>query len=204
MTGIKNIIFDLGGVILNIDFRKTEQAFHDLGVEDFSKHITQFHITPLFQDYETGKIDDTTFIKGIQALSHRPITEAEVIIAWNALLLDFPEERINLLKKLRNKYRLFLLSNTNAIHLVEFQRRFHDLTGGYLEAIFEKTYYSHAVGMRKPNEEIYQLVVNENKLVPAETLFVDDTAANFPGSEKIGLRSAHVVAPKTILDLGLI
>jgi glucose-1-phosphatase len=203
MTEIKNIIFDLGGVILNIDFSRTEKAFQDLGVKDFSKHITQFHITPLFQDYETGKIDDKTFIKGIQSLSPHSLAESEVINAWNALLLDFPEERIALLKKLSNKYRLFLLSNTNAIHLAEFQRRFHDLTGGYLEDIFEKTYYSHLVKMRKPSEEIYSLVVNDNNLTPSETLFVDDTAANFHGSEKIGLHSAHVTPFKTILDLGL-
>lgn len=204
MIGIRNIIFDLGGVILNIDFSLTAKAFNELGVEDFAKNFTQFHYTSFFQDYETGKIDDASFIKGIQSLSSKPLSEIEVINAWNALLLDFPEERITLLKQLKIKYRLFLLSNTNAIHLVAFQKKFHTLTGGYLEDLFEKTYYSHAVGMRKPSEEIYQLVVNENNLVPAETLFVDDTAANFLGSEKIGLRSAHVAGSKTILDLGLL
>ncbi len=204
MTGIKNIIFDLGGVILNIDFNRTAKAFTDLGIDDFSKHITKFQASSLFLDYETGLIDDDTFIKGIQSLSPKPLSEQEVIDAWNALLLDFPEERIAFLKLLRKKYRLFLLSNTNAIHLVEFQKRFYALTGNYLEGVFEKTYYSHVVKLRKPSEAIYQLVVSENSLIPSETLFVDDTAVNFQGSEKIGLKSAHIPPPKTILDLGLL
>jgi glucose-1-phosphatase len=201
MTGIKNIIFDLGGVVLDIDFSLTNRAFADLGLKGFSDHITQHHITPLFEAYETGKVDDAAFIRGIQDLSGLPLTEQQIIAAWNALLLEFSPPRIEWLKKLKNKYRLFLLSNTNAIHLREFQERLKRLSGVYLEDIFEKTYYSHAVGLRKPHAEIYQLVIDENGLNPAETLFVDDTASNFSGAEQVGLKTFHLKAPMTILDL---
>ena len=200
---IKNIIFDLGGVLINIDFKLTEQAFAKLGFHDFSKHITQFHITRLFEDYETGKINDAGFINRIQQLAPHPITENEIIHAWNALLLDFPPERIELLKKIKQQYRIFLLSNTNALHHTEFQKRFFALTGGQLEDVFDKTYYSQTTGMRKPNAEIYQLVVDENKLNPSETLFIDDTASNFSGAEQVGLQTFHLTAPMTILDIPL-
>ncbi|HSC37712.1 MAG TPA: HAD family phosphatase [Chitinophagaceae bacterium] len=201
MTGIKNIIFDLGGVVLDIDFKLTEKAFAQLGMEDFSSYITQHHITPLFEDYETGKIDDAAFIKGVQDLSGLPLTEQQIIRAWNALLLEFSPARIEWLKALKHKYRLFLLSNTNAIHLREFQERLKKLSGGYLEDIFEKTYYSHAVRMRKPHAEIYRLVIEENGLNPSETLFIDDTASNFSGAEEVGLKVLHLKPPMTILDL---
>lgn len=201
MATIKNIIFDLGGVILNIDFKYTEEAFGKLGFTDFSQYITQHHITPLFEAYETGKIDDAAFIKGIQEIAGQPITAAEIVHAWNALLLDFPPERIELLKKISTQFRIFLLSNTNALHHAEFQKRFFSLTGGYLEDVFHKTYYSQTAKMRKPDAEFYQLVINENKLVPSETLFIDDTAVNLSGAIQTGLQTFHLKKPMTILEM---
>jgi putative hydrolase of the HAD superfamily len=201
MTGIKNIIFDLGGVVMNIDFALTTKAFAALGMEGFDNYITQYHITPLFEDYETGKIDDDTFIKAVQELSGLPLTREQITGAWNALLLDFPPARIELLRALKKKYRLFLLSNTNSLHLIEFRERFRRASGVWLEDIFEKTYYSHAVGLRKPHAAIYRLVIDENGLDPRETLFVDDTASNFSGAEEIGLKVLHVKPPMTIMDL---
>jgi glucose-1-phosphatase len=203
MATIKNIIFDLGGVIMNIDFKQTENAFDKLGFSNFSQYINQFHITPLFEEYETGKIDDAAFIKGIQEIAGKPITADEIVHAWNALLLDFPPERIELLKKIKSQYRIFLLSNTNALHHAAFQKRFFTLTGGYLEDIFHKTYYSQTTGMRKPNAEIYQLVTDENKLDPSATLFIDDTASNFSGAKEVGLQIFHLKAPMTILEIPL-
>jgi putative hydrolase of the HAD superfamily len=203
MPQIKNIIFDLGGVIMNIDFKKTEKAFADLGFPDFAQYMTQHHITPFFREYETGKINDDDFIKGIQQMAAKPIADREIIQAWNALLLDFPPERIALLENLRHRYRIFLLSNTNALHYSAFQQRLHALTGKTLEDIFEKTYYSHGVNLRKPDTAIYQLVLDENQLDPSETLFIDDTASNFSGAEEAGIEIFHLKAPMTILDIPL-
>jgi putative hydrolase of the HAD superfamily len=203
MPGLKNIIFDLGGVLMNIDFKKTEKAFADLGFTDFKQHMTQFHITPFFEEYETGKINEAAFIKGIQQIAGKPLTDQQIIHAWNALLLDFPPERIALLEKLRQRYRLFLLSNTNALHYESFQQTLKNLTGKKLEDIFEKTYFSHTVQLRKPDAAIYQLVLDENNLNPGETLFIDDTASNFSGAEEIGIQTFHLKAPMTILDMPL-
>jgi len=188
---------------MNIDFKKTEKAFADLGFTDFKQHMTQFHITPFFEEYETGKINEAAFIKGIQQIAGKPLTDQQIIHAWNALLLDFPPERIALLEKLKQRYRLFLLSNTNALHYASFQQTLKNLTGKKLEDIFEKTYFSHTVQLRKPDAAIYQLVLDENNLNPGETLFIDDTASNFSGAEEIGIQTFHLKAPMTILDMPL-
>jgi putative hydrolase of the HAD superfamily len=203
MQNIKNVIFDLGGVILNIDFAKTNEAFHELGLKNFANHINQFHITDLFLNYETGKIDDVDFINGIAKLSDKPMAEQEIVAAWNALLLDFPPERIQLLQKIKTTYRTFLLSNTNAIHLNEFQQRLKREQGVYLEDLFEKTYYSHVVKMRKPNAGIFELVLNENDLDPSETLFIDDTYSNFAEAEKLGIQIFHLDKGMSITDIDL-
>ncbi|MGC4036122.1 MAG: HAD family phosphatase [Chitinophagaceae bacterium] len=201
MQNIKNIIFDLGGVILNIDFKKTEEAFRKLGLDNFSDHISQHHITDFFRKYEMGLIDDDTFVADISKMIGKPVTAEEIIAAWNALLLDFPPARIELLKKLHKKYRTFLLSNTNSIHLKEFNQRLFKERGVYLEDIFEKTYYSHAVNLRKPDAAIFELVIKENNLVPEETLFIDDTASNFPEAEKMGIKVHHVTPDNGITDI---
>ena len=203
MRSIKNIIFDLGGVILNIDFKKTNDAFHLLGLENFGQHINQFHITDLFLNYETGQIDDIEFIDSVAKLSGKPMPEDKIVEAWNALLLDFPKERIDLLKKIKSRYRTFLLSNTNSIHLKEFQERLHNEQGVYLEDLFEKAYYSHVVKLRKPNADIFQLVLKENNLEPWETLFIDDTESNFAEAEKLGIQIFHLKPGMSITDIEL-
>jgi len=203
MHNIKNIIFDLGGVILNIDFKKTNDAFHSLGLENFAQHINQFHITDLFLQYETGQIDDIEFIESVANLSGKPMSHDDIIDAWNALLLDFPPERINLLKRIKSKYRTFLLSNTNSIHLKEFQQRLHNEQGVYLEDLFEKAYYSHVVKLRKPHADIFNLVLKENDLEPSETLFIDDTESNFAEAKKLGIQIYHLKHGMSITDMDI-
>lgn len=200
MKNIKNIIFDLGGVILNIDMKKTELALQQLGIDTFSQLMSPAAVQSFFRDYETGKIDNAAFIRSIQSLSSKSSTEKEIVDAWNALLLDFPAERIELLKQLRKKYRLFLLSNTNAIHHQQFQQQLYQQTGNYLEDFFEKTYYSHTIGLCKPDVACFQYVINENNLDPAETIFVDDSEANINGAKQAGLSVLHIKPGITIMD----
>ena len=203
MAAIKNIIFDLGGVIMNIDFKLTENAFSALGFTDFKQHMTQFHITPFFEQYETGKIDDAAFIKGVQQIAGQPLSDQQVMNAWNALLLDFPPARIDLLEKIKNDYRIFLLSNTNSLHYQAFQQTLQAQTGKKLEDLFEKTYYSHTAHLRKPHASIYQLVLDENNFQPAETLFIDDTASNFSGAEELGIQTLHLKPPMQVTEIPL-
>lgn len=149
MEGIKNIIFDLGGVILNLDNRRTEEAFTKLGVKDIRQYFGHGHAAAFFKEYEMGRITDKEFVDAIRDLTGAAVPDQAIIDAWNALLLDFPPERIDLLRKLGKSYRLFLFSNTNALHLAALRRIYADAFGrGMLDDHFEKTYYSHLMGMR--------------------------------------------------------
>lgn len=203
MEHIKNVIFDLGGVILNIDFKKTDEAFRLLGWDNFSDHISQHHITDFFEQYETGQMDDDSFVRGIREMIGKPVSEHQIVAAWNALLLDFPAERIRFLQDVKARYNTYLLSNTNSIHHKEFQERLKKQYGVYLEDLFDKVYYSHVVKLRKPLAAIFELVLHENGLNPAETLFVDDTASNFPEAVKLGINVHHLVPGTSITALPL-
>ena len=202
MQNIKNIIFDLGGVILDIDLKRTEKAFIDLGVTNFNELFRLGHAASFFKDHEAGKITDAEFLDSLQKLAKYSLEPDVVQKAWNALLIRFPPERVDLLKRLKTKYRLFLLSNTNEIHLAAFQKIYHDtFNNGPLDYLFEKAYYSYQIGLRKPNKEAYEYVLKENQLIPGETLFIDDTLVNVEAARQSGMKAIHLEQGKTLLDL---
>ena len=202
MTSYKNIIFDLGGVILNIDYNLTANAFKKLGIENYNDLYTQFNQISLFDDLEIGKISPNFFRTKIKELCKINISDTEIDNAWNAMLLDFPKERLDLLNKLKNKYRLFLLSNTNEIHLIDYQNQLQEKFNiNNLGEFFEKEYYSHIVGLRKPNKEIFEMVLNENKLNASETLFIDDSIQHIEGAKLVGINTYHLTKGESIIDL---
>lgn len=199
---IKNIIFDLGGVILNIDYNLTSRAFNNLGLTDFDEKYSQAKQNHLFDNLETGKILPHEFRKELKTYFSQSVSDSELDNAWNAMLLDLPVERIELLKRLKLKYRLFLLSNTNAIHFRAYSVYLEQTFGANLfDEIFDKQYLSFQLGLRKPDKEIFELVINENNLVPAETLFIDDSIQHIEGSRNTGIRGYHLNSPETILDI---
>lgn len=200
---IKNIIFDLGGVILNIDLRKTQEAFRLLGLKEIDSIFRMGHIDSFFKLYEKGALSDDQFVEEIQKEIGSPVSFEKIVAAWNALLLDFPPERIELLKELKSRYRLFLLSNTSALHHIRFHEIFKQEFGISLDDLFEKAYYSHVIKLHKPDTAAYKLITDENGLDPAETLFIDDSPANVEGAEKAGLKGIYLEPGKTILELGL-
>jgi epoxide hydrolase-like predicted phosphatase len=197
MGEIKNIIFDLGGVIINLDIPKTIAEFNKLTHRPFEAIYTQLQQTPLFDDFDKGRITEEKFFEEIKRLLEAPVTNEQLRHAWNAMLLDFPLHRLELLKTLKTKYRLFLLSNTNETHITEFEKQLQ-LTRGHknLEPFFEKVYYSCRINMRKPDTEIFELVLNENNLKPRETLFLDDSPQHIEGALKTGIRAHFLVKEK--------
>ena len=204
MHQIKNIIFDLGGVILDIDFGRTEKAFTELGVENFKDLFGLGHASSFFKDHEAGRISDDEFIASLIRLTEKSYDAGAVKKAYNALLISFPPERIEFLKKLRSRYRLFLLSNTNGIHFNAFQKIYNEaFNNGSFDALFEKAYYSHLTGIRKPNKQAYEYVLKESNLNPAETLFIDDALVNVEAARDVGMQAIHLTSGKTILNLGL-
>ncbi|MBV8254756.1 MAG: HAD family phosphatase [Chitinophaga sp.] len=202
MQGIKNIIFDLGGVILNIDYQKTNDAFVALGVANFHELYSQFKGSHLFDNLETGHISTEEFLQEMHKHLPAGVTDQQIIDAWCAMLLDFPLQRLQLLQQLRQQYNLYLLSNTNAIHLERFNQILMETRGiPSLAAFFDKAYYSHEMGLRKPGTEIYEVVLQENGLKAGETVFIDDTLPNIEAAKKVGLHTIHLLPPKTILDI---
>jgi HAD superfamily hydrolase (TIGR01509 family) len=202
MQGIKNIIFDLGGVILNINYQLTNEAFTKLGVKNFNELYSQFHGSSLFNGLETGHVSTDEFLAEMHKYVPEGVTDAQLIAAWNAMLLDFPLQRLQLLQQLRQHYNLYLLSNTNAIHLEQFNRLLQESRGiPSLGSFFDRAYYSHQMGQRKPDKASYQMVLDENGLNAEETLFVDDLLQNIEGAQAVGLKTIHLQSPKTILDI---
>lgn len=200
---IKNIIFDLGGVILNIDYNQTSNYFKELGIKDFDEIYSQAKQNNLFNDFETGKIDPKEFRAALKEYVPKA-TDKEIDFAWNAMLLDLPKERIELLKKIKENYRIFLLSNTNAIHVKAFTKYIDQLYGeNVFSSIFENHYYSNEIGYRKPNANAFQYVIDSNDLKPEETLFIDDSTQHIKGANKAGLNSFLLEKDKDITSLFL-
>ena len=192
MAKTKNIIFDLGGVLLNLDIQKTVDAFKQLGLNNTEELFRVGYAASFFKQHETGSINDEEFIASIEKLTGSSGKQQQITEAWNALLLDFPPERIQWLQGLKNSYRLFLFSNTNAIHLNRFQETFYTSHGFAMDELFEKTYYSHLVRVRKPDIKAYEMVLNENNLEASQTIFIDDALVNVESAESIGIHGIHL------------
>lgn len=204
MEGIKNIIFDLGGVLINIDFSITERAFIELGVDQFSEMFTQHHSNDLFVELETGKISPDAFYKAFRKGTGTNLSDETIKTAWNALLLDFRIPSLEWLAGIKNKYRIFLFSNTNQIHHDAFVESYRQQTGKTdFDGFFEKAYYSQNMGMRKPNAEPFLQILKEQNLVASETLFIDDTIKNIEAAKALGMQTVHLQWPQTLPDLDL-
>jgi len=190
---IKNIIFDFGGVICNIDVKIAEKRFAELGLSAGDDKSSIAKVKKLFENIETGALGPQEFRDELKKYFLNPVTDAQIDDAWNALLLDIPENRIRLLEDLRKHYRIFLLSNTNEIHyrcyVESFRKQF-----GYenFDALFEKAYFSYRIGLRKPLLEIFSFVLQRSRLNPSETLFIDDTLMHVEGARNAGMYAYHL------------
>lgn len=186
MRGINAIIFDLGGVIINLNQQLTFSAFEKIGGTE-----EKLHAKPeVFTNYEKGKISTSRFLSELTLQLNEGVSEAEIINAWNAMLLDVPAHRLQLIRQLSARYRLFVLSNTNELHIAEFEKIFnreHPAENWY--GLFEKVYYSHQVGYRKPEPQIFEHVLQEQRLDVGRTLFIDDTEMHVNAARKLGIKS---------------
>jgi len=199
---MKNIIFDLGGVILNIDYLRTSKAFKELGHANFDDLYTQASQTPLFNLFETGKISEVNFFGQLAAELHSTCSLDELKNAWNAMLLGLPVERMEKLNELNKTHSIFLLSNTNETHVKAFQK-IVEQQYGYAQFLstFHTTYYSNEIGMRKPDAEVFEFVLDQHNLKPEDTLFIDDSIQHIKGAQQCGLHTHHLTPSETILDL---
>ncbi len=201
MENTTAIIFDLGGVIMDIDVKHTLHAFTQLGIENIHQYFGHGFAASFFSDHEAGRISDEIFLEKIKALLAKDVSDESIVHAWNALLLSFPAARIDLLRELGKKYRIFLYSNTNAIHYNRFSEIFTQTFTGKLEDLFEKAYFSHQLGHRKPDPEGYLEIIAENELDREKTLFVDDALINVEGAIKTGLKALYMPPDFYITDI---
>jgi len=202
LHGIKNIIFDLGGVIINLSVEKTHQAFASLSGLPLEEIKSIVHHGAFFHEYEKGLINDADFRSHLRESLNLKVGDAELDFAWNAMLLDIPIERIRLLEKLKPGFKIFLLSNTNNIHLQCFNNQVKQLTGfASIDQYFHQAYYSHLVKMSKPDVEIYEHVLRSSNLIADETIFLDDNKDNLTGANKAGIQTFHVQHPDQIFSL---
>ena len=187
---ISSIIFDLGGVILDIDYELTTKAFIDLGLKNFRDVYSQKKQRRFFDDFEKGNLSRKQFFEEVRTHLPEGITDMRIEEAWNAMLMHIPAERIEWLREVNSRYRTFLLSNTNEIHIQAFRKILQDDFGNdVLKEHFEKCYYSSEIGMRKPDLEIFRHVISENELEPSTTLFIDDSPQHVEGALAAGLNA---------------
>lgn len=197
MQNIKNIIFDYGNVIFSIDFTRAQAAFRKLGVREVDSLYAHHGQDGLFDNFDKGLITSKEFRDGIRHLASCPDLEDEAIdAAWNALLLGVPPGHHDLLREYKARYRTFLLSNNNEIHyrwIHEHLLSVHGLTDN--SSLFEKTYYSHLMGLRKPDRQIFEFVLEDNGLMPEETLFIDDSPQHLETARSLGMHT--IMVPST-------
>jgi glucose-1-phosphatase len=187
---VKNIIFDLGGVIINLDYQKTADAFRKLGASSFDVIYNQKKQEHLFDDFEKGILSEADFRNEIRKHLREGVADEMIDSAWNAMLLDVPTARMEMLQLLAGNYRIFLLSNTNIIHVKSFSAALDKQYGSKaFDKVFEKVYYSCFMNMRKPDSEIFEKVIKENNLDAGSTIFIDDSPQHVKGAHSYGITS---------------
>lgn len=191
---VENIIFDFGGVICTIDVALTEKAFRGLGMKPAPEDRGQPGYLQVFSDLEEGLITPPEFRDKLRRYLPDATTDQQIDDAWNALLLDIPPHRITLIEQLKQHYRIFLLSNSNAIHFDVFNTRFARQFGypDGLTGLFEHTWFSYRLRMKKPDPAIFHHVTREAGLSPRHTLFIDDTLVHVEGARQAGLQAHHL------------
>lgn len=180
----------MGKVILEVDFDKTVKAFNHLAGFDTSKIYNYHKQINLFDDFETGKINATTFRNGIRALLNVKVSDEEIDNAWNAMLGTTDKKTLQLLSKLKRQYKTFLLSNTNSIH-IGAAHNYMQKTYAYknFETFFHQVYYSHEIGFKKPDPMAFHIILNEHNLQATDSLFIDDKQENINAAQKLGIQT---------------
>ena len=199
---IKNIIFDLGDVIINIDVPRAAQSFAVLANISVEKSTQIIQDNEVFRKFESGILNESTFRNYIRTIFENPAwTDETIDETWNSLLLDIPKERIKLIQRLKTNYRLFLLSNTSPIHVKATNQILEKATGvEKLDDLFEHIFLSYEMWVMKPDRQIFEMVLSQADIKAEETLFLDDNADNVKASLDMGIQTIHVQKPVSIVE----
>ena len=189
---IKNIIFDLGGVLLNINPLLSLQELERVSGIDQKELTKRFLSEHIFEKFDTGSLNPAQFRSELCRIMNTNVSDAEIDKAWNLLLLDFPLPRVELLKQLQNNYRIFLLSNTNSIHFDHYTHNFYEKYGIRMVDLFDRVFVSHEIGIHKPDAGIYIHVLENAQINASETVFIDDSLANIEAAALLGIAGIHI------------
>lgn len=185
--GIKNLLVDFGGVLINLDRQRCIDNFRKLGLPDIEKQLGLYAQNGLFMQHEKGEISSAGFREEIRKQIGSPVTDGQIDAAWNSFLLDIPTYKLDLLLKLREKYVVYLLSNTNEIHWSWACENVFPYRGFRVEDYFEKIYLSYQMKLVKPDAEIFRAVLEDANIEPKETFFIDDSPANCETARLLGI-----------------
>ena len=188
---IKNIVFDLGGVLVDLDFKNAINGLQQAGFANVKEQLQAFDQDGIFKKFELGEIDSDQFRTAIRENSTVTLTDEEVDTLWNSMLLEVPRKKLELILDLRSKYMVYLLSNTNAIHWDYVCKNAFNYRGFRVNDYFEETFLSFEMHLAKPDKAIFEKVLHEANLLPEETLFIDDSEANCKAAEELGIHAHH-------------
>ncbi|MDZ7777200.1 MAG: HAD family phosphatase [Bacteroidales bacterium] len=191
LTGIRNLVFDFGGVIIDIDYDAVRKAFQALGLEDVSAFYQHDDHSKLVENFESGKVSENDFRDTIIQKIGGDISYERFDETWNAILKSVPPRRVELLTQLSHHFNLYLLSNTNIIHYRKYSHDFEHTYHRSLRGMFKKAYFSHEIKMRKPAPAIFQFVLNDAGITGEESLFVDDSELNIKSAESVGFKTLY-------------
>ena len=199
---INNILFDLGGVILDINVQATLKRFYELDFPAGLLHYPHNMTTDLFFKYETGRIGTGEFRNEIRRMAGIDVSDEALDEAWNAMIVRIPEERTVLLQRLQERYDLYMLSNTSPLHVPVYENMFLEAAGISMQGIFKKIYYSFETGCHKPDHEAWEYVIKDAGIIPQQTLFLDDNIHNIKASQELGFQAIHIHERTSLTDLG--
>ena len=188
---IKNIVFDLGGVLVDLDFKAAINGLQKAGFANVKEQLMALDQGGIFQKFELGEITTEEFRTAIRENSTVTLTDEEIDALWNAMLLEIPREKLELILDLRGKYMVYLLSNTNSIHWDYVCKNAFNYRGFRVNDYFEETFLSYEMHLAKPNKAIFEKVLHDANLLPEETLFIDDSEANCKAAEEVGIHAHH-------------
>ena len=201
MKRVKALLFDLGGVIVNLDYHKTINAFEALGVANTESLYNQFNQTEIFDDFETGSLSGKEFINLMKHQIPINSSESEIKKAWNAMIIGFEEAKLEQIKRYSERIPCYLLSNTNEIHLEYIQTLLGKMSFKNLELLFNKCYYSHIIGKRKPHKETFEWVLNDMGYAPEDVLFIEDSPQHIEGAKTTNLNTLYFTNERSIEEI---
>lgn len=203
MHSVKNIIFDFGNVLFDLDLHAIERNLKQLYGEHFAAAKEKLLQERIFELYETGGLNTEEFVNTLRLAGGPRLSTEQIVAAWNSIFIEMPKARFEMLLQLRRRYKVFLLSNINELHAAwidEYMAQKHGIEDFQIR-YFDGVYYSHLIRLRKPDREVYEYVLADAELIPEETIFLDDLKINVEAAKQLGIKGVLHPAGREIVDV---